>query len=131
MAKVAYYRQNSEACCLCHGENDVAAVVSCQSVLEVSRLDLPVCRNCIATLVVEAMRKKLIAGRSRAELTAEDREMLGMPRADYAGFKRALAALMREKNTNTTAPPVRVVSGDEVPPAVRDWFATEIRRSIH
>jgi hypothetical protein len=44
---------------------DIAAVVSCRSVLEVSPLDLPVCRNCIATVFVEALRKKLIAGRSR------------------------------------------------------------------
>jgi hypothetical protein len=91
--------------------------------MNVSRLDLPVCRNCVAIRVVEAMRKKLDAGRSHGELETEDREMLGMPRAEYAGFKRALATLMRET--------ARVVSGDEVLSAVRNWFAAEIRRSIH
>jgi hypothetical protein len=103
-------------CCLCHGENDIAAVVSCQSVLDVSRLDLPVCRNCIASLVVEATRKQLAAGRSRAELEAADREILGMSRTEYAEFQRALAALMSETNDSTA---VRVVSGDEMPSAVR------------
>jgi hypothetical protein len=44
------------------------------------------------------------------------------------GFKRALAALMRERNSRTAA---RMVSGDEVPSSVRAWIATEIRRSVH
>jgi hypothetical protein len=60
------------------------------------------------------MRKKLAAGRSRAELEEEDRRTFGFSCAEYSEFKRALAALMREKNRSTTA---RVVSGDEVPPA--------------